>query len=327
VLEGDIKSCFDRISHGWLLAHVPLDKAVLATWLKAGFVEQGTWFPTEAGTPLGGVCSPVLANLALDELEAALKAACPRTRREPAPLINVVRYADDCVITGRTRARLEGRVRPFVQAFLGERGLELSAEKTKITHIGEGFDFLGQTVRQYRGKLLITPSHESLKRVLAEVRRRIKANQQATAGELITSLNPVIRGWAHDHRHAVRSKAFAKVDRHIFQALWRGARRRHPRKSARWIRRQDFGTHGRRTWTFQGGVTVRGERRTARLFYATDVRVKRHVKVKGQANPYDPAWEPYFERRLDAQMTDALAGRRHLRFLWKRQRGVCPGLA
>jgi RNA-directed DNA polymerase len=325
VLEGDIKSCFDRISHGWLMAHVPMDKAILAKWLKAGFVEQGTWFPTEAGTPQGGVCSPVLANLALDGLESALKAAYPRTRREPAPLINVVRYADDFVITGRTRELLEERVRPFVQAFLSERGLELSAEKTRVTHIGEGFDFLGQTVRKYRGKLLIKPSRESLARVLAEVRRLIKANQQATAGELITYLNPVIRGWVNYHRHAVSSRAFSKVDRHIFQALGRWARRRHPRKSARWTRSKYFGTHGRRTWTFQGEVTVRGERRTARLFYATDVRVKRHVKVKGQANPYDPAWEPYFEHRLDVKMTDSLAGQRHLLFLWKRQRGVCPG--
>jgi RNA-directed DNA polymerase len=122
VLEGDIKSCFDRISHGWLMAHIPMDKAMLTKWLKAGFVEQGTWFPTEAGTPQGGVCSPVLANLALDGLEAALKAAFPRTRREPAPLINVVRYADDFVITGRTRELLEERVRAVRAGFPGRTG-------------------------------------------------------------------------------------------------------------------------------------------------------------------------------------------------------------
>lgn len=324
VLEGDIRSCFDRISHDWLMAHVPMDRAVLAKWLKAGFVEKGTLFPTEAGTPQGGICSPVLANLALDGLEAALKAGFPRTRREPAPLINLVRYADDFVITGRTRELLEERVRPFVQAFLGERGLELSPEKTRVTHIDGGFDFLGQTVRKYRGKLLIKPSKESLKRFLAEVRGVIKANKQAKAGELITFLNPKIRGWVNYHRHAVSSRVYSKIDKHIFQALWRWARRRHPRKAAKWLRRRYFGTHGSRTWTFQGEVTVRGERRTARLFYATDVRIKRHVKVKGKANPYDPMWEPYFEHRLDATMAGSLEGRRHLLFLWKRQKGVCP---
>jgi RNA-directed DNA polymerase len=311
-------------SHDWLMANVPTDKAVLAKWLKAGFVEKGTLFPTEAGTPQGGVCSPVLANLALDGLGAALKAAFPLTRREPAPLINLVRYADDFVVTGRTRELLEERVRPFVQAFLGERGLELSPEKTRITHIDGGFDFLGQTVRKHRGKLLIKPSKESLKSFLAEVRRIIKANKQAKAGDLITYLNPKVRGWVNYHRHAVSSEVFSKVDRHIFQALWRWARRRHPRKSAKWTRSKYFGTHGRRAWTFQGEVTVRGERRIARLFYATDVRIKRHVKVKGKANPYDPAWEPYFERRLDATMAGSLEGRRHLLFLWKRQKGVCP---
>jgi RNA-directed DNA polymerase len=324
VIEGDIKSCFDRISHDWLMAHVPMDKAILAKWLKAGFVEKGTLFPTEAGTPQGGICSPALMNLTLDGLEAALKAAFPRTRREPAPLINLVRYADDFVITGRTKELLEERVQPFVQTFLNERGLELSPEKTRITHINKGFDFLGQTVRKHRGKLLIKPSKESLKRFLAEIRGIIKANKQAKAGDLITYLNPKIRGWVNYHRHVVSSKVFSKIDRHIFQALWRWARRRHLRKSVKWIRSKYFGTHGRRTWTFQGEVTVRGERRTARLFYATDVRIKRHVKVRGKANPYDPAWEPYFERRLDATMAGSLEGRRHLLFLWKRQKGVCP---
>jgi RNA-directed DNA polymerase len=324
VLEGDIKSCFDRISHDWLIANVPTDKAVLAKWLKAGFVEKSTLFPTEAGAPQGGICSPVLANLALDGLETALRVAFPRTRREPASLIHLVRYADDFVITGRTKELLEERVRPFVQAFLGERGLELSPEKTRITHIDEGFDFLGQTVRKHRGKLLIKPSKKSLKSFLAEVRRIIKANKQAKAGDLITYLNPKIRGWVNYHRHAVSSKVFSKVDSHIFQTLWRWARRRHPRKSAKWTRSKYFGTHGRRTWTFQGEVIVRGERRIARLFYAADVHIQRHVKVKGRANPYDPAWEPYFERRLDAKMTSSLKGRGHLLFLWKRQKGVCP---
>ena len=323
VLEGDIKSCFDRISHDWLLAHVPMNKAILAKWLKAGYVEKNTLLPTDAGTPQGGICSPVLANLALDGLEAALKAAFPKTRRGPAPLINLVRYADDFVITGRTKEMLVERVAPFVQTFLEERGLELSPEKTRVTQIDEGFDFLGQTVRKHRGKLLIKPSKKSLKSFLAEVRGVIKANKQAKTGDLITCLNSKIRGWVNYHRHSVCSKAFSKIDSSIFQALWRWARRRHPQKSAKWTRCKYFGTYGRRTWTFQGEITVRGERRTVRLFYATDVRVKRHVKVRGKANPYDPAWETYFEHRLDARMIGSLQGRGHLLFLWKRQKGLC----
>ena len=183
ILEGDIKSCFDRISHDWLMAHIPMEKVILAKWLKAGFIDKHVFYPTTAGTPQGGICSPVLANLVLDGLESALKAAFPKPRRGQAPLINFVRYADDFIITGRTKALLEEQVKPFLTAFLHERGLELSEEKTRITHIDEGFDFLGQTVRKYRGKLLIKPSKESLKRFLADIRGVIKANKQAKASE------------------------------------------------------------------------------------------------------------------------------------------------
>lgn len=324
ILEGDIKSCFDRISHQWLLSNVPMNKTILAKWLKAGFIDKDVFSPTVTGTPQGGICSPVLANLALDGLESALKAAFPKPRRGQAPLVNFVRYADDFIITGRTKELLEEQVKPFLVEFLKVRGLELSQEKTRITHIEEGFDFLGQTIRKYRGKLLIKPSNTSLKRFLANVRGVIKANKQTTAGDLVAYLNPKIRGWVNYHRHIVSSKTFSKVDRHIFQALWRWARRRHPRKSARWIRRKYFGVHGNRTWTFQGEFTARGERRVARLFYATDVRIKRHIKVKGKANPYDPKWEPYFERRLNAKMVTSLDGQKYLLSLWKRQRGICP---
>jgi RNA-directed DNA polymerase len=324
ILEGDIKSCFDRISHQWLLSNVPMNKTILAKWLKAGFIDKNVFSPTVTGTPQGGICSPVLANLALDGLEADLKAAFPKPRRGQAPLVNFVRYADDFIITGRTKELLEEQVKPFLVEFLKVRGLELSQEKTRITHIEEGFDFLGQTIRKYRGKLLIKPSNTSLKRFLANIRGVIKANKQTKAGDLVAYLNPKIRGWVNYHRHIVSSKTFSKVDRHIFQALWRWARRRHPRKSARWIRRKYFGVHGNRTWTFQGEFTAHGERRVARLFYATDVRIKRHIKVRGDANPYDPEWEPYFERRLNAKMVTSLDGQKYLLSLWKRQRGICP---
>jgi RNA-directed DNA polymerase len=326
VLEGDIKSCFDRISHEWLLANVPMDKAILRKWLSAGFVDQNVFFPTEEGTPQGGIISPVLANLALDSLQGVLRSAFRRRKRAAGPnqMVNLVRYADDFVITGCSQELLVEKVRPLVEAFLAERGLELSPEKTTITHIEAGFDFLGQTVRKYRGKLLITPSKKSVKSFLAKVRGIIKANKQAKAGDLIAYLNPVIRGWANYHRHVVSSKTFSKVDAEIFKALWRWARRRHLRKGAKWVRSKYFGTPRGRTWTFQGEAYIRGERRTARLFYAGDVEIRRHVKVKGEANPYDPTWGSYFERRSDAAMADLLEDRPYLLMLWERQRGRCP---
>lgn len=279
ILEGDIKSCFDRISHDWLLAHVLMDKVMLRKWLKAGFMEKNTLHLTEEGTPQGGIISPVLANFALDGLEAALHARFPKPRRGQSPLVNLIRYADDFLITGRTKELLENEVNPFVENYLSFRGLELSQEKTKITHISEGFDFLGQNVRKYNGKLLIKPSRANVKLFLDKVRKVIHANRQATAGELIAYLNPMIRGWAMYHRHAVSSHQFSEVDSAIFRSLWRWALRRHQHKSKRWIRNKYFGSFGQNNWVFQGKFTKRdGTTGIARLFYAASVPIKRHIE-------------------------------------------------
>lgn len=155
VLEGDIKACFDELSHDWLEKHIPTDKRSLREWLKAGYMEDFVFHTTEAGSPQGGIISPVVANLALDGLEALLNQTFPSHQRKK---IRLVRYADDFVITGATKAVLQEQVIPLVQTFLRERGLNLSLEKTTITHINDGFDFLGQNVRKYNDKLLIKPS-------------------------------------------------------------------------------------------------------------------------------------------------------------------------
>ena len=127
-MEGDIKGCFDNISHDWLMKHVPIDRHVLSQWLKAGFMEDRKLFPTDAGTPQGGIISPVLANIVLDGLGRLID-ALPRRNK-----CNFVRYADDFVITGASAEILERKVKPIVVKFLAERGLTLSESKTKITH-------------------------------------------------------------------------------------------------------------------------------------------------------------------------------------------------
>jgi RNA-directed DNA polymerase len=231
ILEGDIKSCFDRISHEWLVAHIPMEKAILRQWLRAGFMDEAILHPSAAGTPQGAICSPVLANLALAGMEQMLKAACPRRRDKTDGLVNLIRYADDFIITGRTKELLEQKIRPLVEAYLNERGLELSQEKTRVTNIADGFDFLGQNVRKYDGRLIIKPSRKSIKAFLEKVRGIIKTNRQASAANLILRLNPVIRGWALYHRHVVSKVIFSKVGHAIFGSLWRWARRRHPHKS------------------------------------------------------------------------------------------------
>ena len=324
VLEGDIKSCFDRISHEWLLENIPMEKSLLHRWLKAGYMEQAALHITEAGTPQGGIVSPVLMNMTLDGLEAYLKENLPKYQGGRRNQLHLVRYADDFIITARTKGFLE-EVKPLVVQFLMERGLELSEEKTKITHIEEGFDFLGQNVRKYKGKLLIKPSRKSIRAFREKVRRVAKANRQVSPGALIRRLNPIIRGWARYHRHVVSKRVFNSIDTFIFRTLWQWARRRHPNKNASWVRRKYFRTEKGRNWVFFGEVTGRkGRQKEIRLEKMADTPIRRHVKIKSQANPYDPAWEMYFEKRLDVKMANTLTGRGKLRYLWREQNGICP---
>ena len=224
------------------------------------------------------------------------------------------------IITGVTRELLEQEIRPLVEAFLSERGLSLSPEKTRIVHIEEGFDFLGQNVRKYQGKIIIKPSKKSVKRFLKKVRTIIKSNPTVTAGRLIFMLNPVIRGWAQYYRHVVSSKIFQDVDHQIHQALWRWAKRRHHNKGKRWIKDKYFHQVEGRKWVFSGEY----DGKPVTLFAAHKMPIKRHIGIRSAANPFDPEWEIYFEKRLGVKMAQNLQGRRQLLYLWREQNGICP---
>ena len=264
--------------------------------------------------------------MALDGLERELRGRYPKASAlSRKAKVNLVRYADDFIITGSSKELLEEEVKPLVESFLKERGLELSPEKTHITRIEDGFDFLGQNVRDYGGTILVKPSRKNVATFLEKVRGIIKASKHATAGHLIMNLNPVIRGWAIYHRHVSSKRTFSRVDHAIFRALWQWAKRRHPKKSRRWIKDRYFESIGGRHWIFHGEVAGREETiQPVRLFAASSLPIQRHTKVKGEANPYDPAWEPYFEERLGVKMAGTLLGRWTLRLLWKDQGGICP---
>lgn len=298
VLEGDIRSCFDEISHAWLLTHIPMDSAVLRKWLAAGYIERHVFHHTTSGTPQGGVISPVLANMALDGLEPVLRAKFSKRGLK----VNLVRYADDFIITGSSEQLLAEKIRPFVESFLHERGLILSDKKTVITRIEDGFDFLGQNVRKYREKLLITPAKSNVKKFLQKIREEIKRLRQATAPQMIGDLNAMIRGWANYHRHVVSKATFIYVDHVIFQALWRWAVRRHPKKCRRWVKAKYFGTLGGNNWRFFGRhKDSTGSQITNWLFLASSLPIQRHLKVRSAANPYDREWETYFRSREAAK--------------------------
>jgi RNA-directed DNA polymerase len=309
ILEGDIRGCFDNISHPWLLEHIPMDKPMLRRWLQAGYLDEGTLFESTAGTPQGGIISPVIANMTLDGLEAAVYASVgssenARTKTQ----LNVIRYADDFVVTSISKEVLESKVLPAVRQFMAARGLELSDEKTRITQIEDGFDFLGQNLRKYEGKLLIKPSKKSVKALLDKVRKIVHRNASATQAALIQMLNPVIRGWAMYHRHVVAKTSFSLIDSHIWQLLWQWARRRHPAKGARWVKDRYFHADGPRSWTFATTSRVGGLIHRFRLFRAMTIPIVRHVKIRGRANPFDPAWQDYLTRRRIATRSVALFG-------------------
>lgn len=249
VLEGDIKGCFDNISHDWLINHIPLDKVLIKKWLKVGYMEQHTLYPTNAGTPQGGIISPTLANMVLDGLEPMLLKQYVKKNWNKQK-VNIVRYADDFIITGTSKEVLENEVRPMVEKFLAQRGLELSPEKTKITHINEGFDFLGANIRKYKDKLIIKPAKENVKAFLNKLRKLIKRNKTLEQETLITLLNPMIVGWANYHKHIVAKKTFDRVRMEIWRCLWKWAKRRHPNKGRKWVKNKYFLSEGSRHWVF-----------------------------------------------------------------------------
>jgi len=326
VLEGDIKGCFDHISHEWLLNNIPMDTKILKKWLKCGVIFKGELFTTDEGTMQGGIISPTLANMTLDGLGELLATKNKRVNRKYekySPMVNMVRYADDFIITGRTKETLED-IKPMLVEFLSERGLELSEEKTLITHIDDGFDFLGFNIRKFKGVLLTQPSKKSVKKFLDSIRYVIDSNKSCKQETLIRLLNPKIIGWANYYRCGASSTTFQKVDNQIFQKLWRWAKRRHPKKGKRWIANKYFHFYKTRRWTFLVKSIKKGKVDIFPLKVMFDTKIIRHKKIKSEANPFDIEWKSYFEERMTYKMLLSLKGRKSLLYMWNKQEHKCP---
>jgi len=318
ILEGDIKGCFDNISHEWLIENVPMDKSILKQFLKAGFVFQGELFPTDDGTPQGGVISPILANLALDGLEKLLSDRFHTNRLGKVDLrfknankMNLVRYADDFVVTAATE-EIAIEAKELICRFLKTRGLELSEEKTLITHINEGFDMLGWTFRKFKGKLIIKPSKKAIKAFVASLSETILRQGRAWKQELlIQRLNQQIRGWANYHQSVCASVAFSHIDYILYEFLWQWAKRRHPKKGKWWISTRYWHRKGNRSWVFST--------ESAELLRVDHIPIIRHTKLRLEANPY---LEPeYFDKRKFNHGAKRLSGR--FKTVWKNQKGLC----
>lgn len=284
LLKADITGCFDNLSHAWLLKHIPINKKILNQWLTAGHIEKNRWWESTKGTAQGGIISPTLANMALDGLESRLRQQFPKQK------VNLIRYADDFIITGQSPEQLQN-VKATVEEFLNLRGLELSDDKTKIVSIQEGVDFLGQNLRKYNGKMLVKPSKQSLQAVSRKIKRVCQTMKTAKTENLIKQLNPIVQGWCNYHRHAASKRTFSQLKDRLFKITWQWAKRRHSNKGRRWIKNNYFGSQGNNHWTFKAGETD--------LINPASIKIVRHVKIRAAYNPYLSIWEAYKKARAN----------------------------
>jgi RNA-directed DNA polymerase len=308
-LDADLKGCFDNISHCALLKKLgtfPRLRKIIKGWLKSGVMEGEIFYKVRTGTPQGGVISPLLANIALhgleyettkalsDELLSYMKSKSKCfSRRDSQRSFSIIRYADDFVIIHENQEVIL-KAKKFVEEWLKLIGLKLNESKTRIAHTlksvdggKKGFDFLGFSVRQYpvrcskRGyKTLIKPSLDGQRRHREIIRGRMKKLAAAAQEKVIKNLNPIIRGWSNYYRTSVAKQIFSDMDSYMFQKLWKWARRRHPNKGLRWIRRKYFRKYRNNCWRFR---TENG----LMLFRHNETPIWRHTKVQGTRNPYD----------------------------------------
>lgn len=279
VLEGDIHGCFDHISHQWLMDNIPMDKRILKKFLKAGYVFDGGLFPTDEGTPQGGAISPTLANMTLNGMEPLVKAHYPRK-------VHLTRYADDFVVVTPDEKTAE-EVKQLLIDFLKERGLELSLEKTLITPIDKGFDFLGFNLRKYNGKLIIKPSRKAFTEIKSKIRQIIRECRAMAQEVLIERLNPVVMGWCNYNSKVCSKHTFKALHDYMFIALRQWAHRRHSRSNPNWVIGRYWHKVGDNEYVFSCGEHV--------LKSPKSVAIRRHLKVRGNANPYLD--REYFEAR------------------------------
>src|SRR5882724_1646644 len=284
-MEGDIHGFFDHIAFSWIEEHIPMNKRILAKWLRCGFVDQGALYPTTAGVPQGGIISPVISNLVLDGLEAIVQGS---SWQRSVHNIHYVRWADDFLVTATAR------------------------------------QVLAQTVRKPErpngkpAKLQITPRKASFQALKDKVRTLCKQARGTTPEQLIETLNPLLRGWANYHRYVICGETFAKLDNFIWQRVYRWAKRRHSDKTGRGIAERYFPHRKGEPWRFTDPTTGRQLLRVREA-----VKPQRHLKIKGAANPFDPAWEAYFQHR-DREL--ALRASSPFRAtILRQQHGLCPG--
>jgi len=318
-LDADLAAAFDRLGHDHILASIGSFPArgMVRQWLKAGVVEDEILAPTDEGAPQGGVISPLIMNVALHGMEQAAGVGYQRNGNAVAGCPILIRYADDVIALCHTRQQAE-QVQARLTGWLATRGLAFNQDKTKITHLDQGVDFLGFEIRRFNGKLLTKPSKDALRRIRKRLSAEARSLRGANADAVIARLNPIITGWASYYRIGVSSLAYNRLDAQVWRLVWKWARHTHPNKPRRWVVSRYFGLFNpsrNDKWVFGSRETGRYLRRFAWT------KIVRHTMVAGRASPDDPALAGYWQQR-----------RRRIRppvdpvtwHLLRRQRGRCP---
>ncbi|MGQ4810342.1 hypothetical protein NKDENANG_03799 [Candidatus Entotheonellaceae bacterium PAL068K] len=329
VVDADITGAYDNIRHETILDAVKgfPAKNLIKAWLKAGVMDGGAFQPAEQGTLQGGVISPLLANIALHGMEAAV--GVTYRKHKDSHKINssraLVRYADDFIIFAETQEDAHA-AKDDIAKWLVNRGLQLSQEKTAIRSLEEGFDFLGFNVRQYDvpntrtgRKLLITPSNASVSDFKHRMKREWTALNGSNAAAVVKKLNPIITGWANYFKTQVASETFSSIDDWMWTRAYRWCKRAHPTKSWNWIIRTYFSKFrmGRNDkWVL--GVRETG----AHLPRLSWTPIKRHIMVKYDASPDNPALHTYWDERERRKGKDLAT--KWQREMAARQKDKCP---
>ena len=331
IVEGDIKGCFDNINHEHILDTLKDWKVnsqiiqMIKSMLKAKIFHNGQVYDSDKGTPQGGVISPMLANVALtafDNYYWEEYGDLGQKRTRP-----MIRYADDFVILCETHQKAV-EIKSEIATYLKDKiGLELSEEKSKITHIFDGFDFLGFNLRKYKRKhlknvktkdpkdyvLLITPQKEKLQSLIDECKKVISQHKTATQTTLIRALSPKLTGWVMYYRHVVSAKSYGKIDSYLWNKLKRWALRRHTNKGIKWVIRKYFDV---KHWNFTDKDTG------AKLTKTGKVPIKRFVMVKKGRRVYNPDDTEYWSKREYTNAFKQITSVR-MRRLFQRQVGKC----
>ncbi len=302
ILDADLAGAFDNIDHDHLLKTVgdfPARRMV-AGWLKAGVFEAGRGFsPTRAGTPQGGVISPLLLNIALHGLEEAAGVRYQTGKRAgevAGTSPTLTRYADDLVVCCHSRQQTE-QVKAKLAAWLAPRGLAFNEAKTRITRLDdkEGFEFLGFHLRRYpNGKLLIKPSVKAIKRFRKRLAKEFRALRGANVAAVLAKIIPITRGWVAYYRTVVSSRVFNALTDYLWKLTYKWACWSHPNKPKRWITKRYYGRFDK----FRNDRWVFGDRDTgAYMPKPAWTDIARHTLVKGGASPDDPDLAEYWAQR------------------------------